>query len=91
MYVLPRGGMKESGIGRENGVEAYEACKFPIFLPHRKVIARMLTAWHIRIYFQIPKANPPLSTRRAQKRPGWWETGLLRILWEKGGMGDGLG
>jgi len=24
----PWGGMKESGIGRENGVEAFEACKF---------------------------------------------------------------
>jgi len=22
-----RGGMKESGIGRENGIEAFEACK----------------------------------------------------------------
>ncbi len=25
--LLSRGGMKESGIGRENGVEAFEACK----------------------------------------------------------------
>lgn len=25
----PWGGMKESGIGRENGVEAFEACKSP--------------------------------------------------------------
>ena len=25
-----RGGMKESGIGRENGIEAFEACKFHI-------------------------------------------------------------
>jgi acyl-CoA reductase-like NAD-dependent aldehyde dehydrogenase len=24
--VLLRGGMKESGIGRENGLEAFEAC-----------------------------------------------------------------
>jgi acyl-CoA reductase-like NAD-dependent aldehyde dehydrogenase len=24
----PWGGMKESGIGRENGIEAFEACKF---------------------------------------------------------------
>lgn len=23
-----RGGMKESGIGRENGLEAYEACTY---------------------------------------------------------------
>ncbi len=23
-----RGGMKESGVGRENGLEAYEACEF---------------------------------------------------------------
>jgi hypothetical protein len=23
-----RGGMKESGIGRENGVEAYESCEW---------------------------------------------------------------
>lgn len=26
-YMLCRGGMKESGIGRENGLEALEACE----------------------------------------------------------------
>lgn len=26
-FYLRRGGMKESGIGRENGVEAYESCQ----------------------------------------------------------------
>ena len=26
----PWGGMKESGIGRENGLEAFEACKFEL-------------------------------------------------------------
>ena len=26
-WFFPRGGMKESGIGRENGLEAYESCK----------------------------------------------------------------
>jgi len=28
----PWGGMKESGVGRENGIEAFEACKFFFFL-----------------------------------------------------------
>ena len=27
-YILIRGGMKESGMGRENGVEAYESCQY---------------------------------------------------------------
>ena len=27
-FTFIRGGMKESGIGRENGVEAFEACEF---------------------------------------------------------------
>lgn len=29
---LIRGGMKESGIGRENGLEAFEACTFVLAL-----------------------------------------------------------
>lgn len=28
MNLLVRGGMKDSGIGRENGVEAFEACTY---------------------------------------------------------------
>jgi hypothetical protein len=27
LLMLARGGLKESGIGRENGIEALEACK----------------------------------------------------------------
>jgi hypothetical protein len=31
VLTFSRGGMKESGIGRENGVEAYLACVFLLF------------------------------------------------------------
>lgn len=30
--------MKESGIGRENGIEAFEACKSPIPSNKKKVL-----------------------------------------------------
>lgn len=36
IFFCLRGGMKESGIGRENGIEAFEACKSPYFIQQQQ-------------------------------------------------------
>ena len=47
----PWGGMKESGIGRENGVEAFEACK--------SVVQWELLIYRFACATQIRRANQP--------------------------------
>ena len=59
--VPGRGGMKESGIGRENGIEAFEACKHCLHSIRGSLIDTN--------YVQILKASRPLSTSRLLRRP----------------------
>lgn len=61
-----RGGMKESGIGRENGLEAFDACRLHCCLPLTVVL----------IYPQTRKANLQSLTLLVWKRQGSRVIGL---------------
>lgn len=64
--------MKESGIGRENGIEAFEACKSTLFDIVRDV---RLTYSH-----QTRKVNLPSSTLHRWRKHGRFKIGLRRAL-----------
>lgn len=65
-----RGGMKESGIGRENGIEAFEACTQWL---HRSCGLTKISC------VQILKANPQLSTWLLLMKLGQHKIGLPKM------------
>lgn len=63
--------MKESGLGRENGIEALEACALHFFYSPVKVYLD-------GTYFQIPKVNRLSSIPPPPKKPDRMTIGLRK-------------